>query len=153
MGILIDKFGYNLTSTGHKLLNSKVRVIQGDGMSPSQIEQLLAKMSENSLAADNIAFGMGGGLLQKLDRDTQKFAFKCSYVEVNGVGRDVWKDPITDKGKISKRGILKLVKLDDGTYETVDLYSTKENQLKTVFYNGVLQRISTLDGIRERAQI
>ena len=59
-------------------------------------------------SADNIAFGMGGALLQAIDRDTQKFAMKCSSVEVNGEWIDVQKDPITDAGKKSKAGRVKL---------------------------------------------
>jgi nicotinamide phosphoribosyltransferase len=55
-------------------------------------------------SADNIAFGMGGALLQQLDRDTQKFAMKCSSAQINGEWVDVVKDPITDSGKKSKAG-------------------------------------------------
>ena len=55
-------------------------------------------------SADNIAFGMGGALLQQVDRDTQKFAMKCSSALVNGEWIDVMKDPITDSGKKSKAG-------------------------------------------------
>ena len=59
-------------------------------------------------SADNIAFGMGGALLQQVDRDTQKFAMKCSSITVNGEDRDVQKDPITDSGKKSKAGRVQL---------------------------------------------
>jgi nicotinamide phosphoribosyltransferase len=55
-------------------------------------------------SADNIAFGMGGALLQQVDRDTQKFAMKCSSARVNGEWIDVQKDPVTDSGKKSKAG-------------------------------------------------
>lgn len=41
-------------------------------------------MTRNKWSADNIVFGTGGALLQKLDRDTQKCAFKCSHVVING---------------------------------------------------------------------
>jgi hypothetical protein len=61
-------------------------------------------MAEGGWSADNIAFGMGGALLQRLDRDTQKFAFKCSSVTIDGRRREVFKDPVSDPAKRSKRG-------------------------------------------------
>ena len=39
-------------------------------------------MAEN-WSAENIVLGCGGGLLQKLNRDTLKFAFKCSFAVIN----------------------------------------------------------------------
>jgi nicotinamide phosphoribosyltransferase len=64
----------------------------------------------NGWSADNFAFGMGGALLQQVDRDTQKFALKCSSVCINGEWVDVQKDPITDSGKKSKAGRVTLWK-------------------------------------------
>ena len=58
-------------------------------------------MDEKKWAADNVAFGSGGALLQKLNRDTQKFAFKCCHIKADGKDVDVFKDPITDPGKKS----------------------------------------------------
>ena len=55
-------------------------------------------------SANNIAFGSGGGLLQKMNRDTQKCAFKCSLATVDNKDIDVFKDPITAPGKKSKKG-------------------------------------------------
>lgn len=46
-------------------------------------------------SVDNVAFGSGGGLLQKVNRDTQKCAYKCSWAEVDGVARNVQKNPIS----------------------------------------------------------
>lgn len=96
---LEKKFGHTRTSTGHKLLPSCIRVIQGDGIDIRSLDTILTAMQEGGWAADNLAFGSGGALLQKLHRDTQKCAFKCSYALVNGQGMDVVKDPITDPGK------------------------------------------------------
>merc|ERR1712190_529932 len=102
------KFTPEKTSTGHKLLPPCIRVIQGDGINADSLEVILKHMKDKGWAADNLAFGSGGGLLQKLHRDTQKCAFKCSYAMVNGAGVDVVKDPITDPGKKSKKGMLTL---------------------------------------------
>ena len=69
------------------------------------LENILNHLKDNGWSADNIAFGSGGGLLQKLNRDTQKCAFKCSLAIVDGEEVFVHKDPVTDPGKKSKQGI------------------------------------------------
>ena len=95
---------------------------------------------------------MGGELLQKVNRDTQKFAMKASAVCVNGVWRDVFKDPITDSGKRSKKGRLALVKNSEGQYQTIreqDL-GQQQNQLRVVYRNGALLVDDSLAKIRAR---
>jgi nicotinamide phosphoribosyltransferase len=102
--ILGETFGYTVNDKGYKVLNN-VRLIWGDGINQLSIRSILGVLVDlNGWSADNIAFGMGGALLQQLDRDTQKFAMKCSAAEVNGEWVDVFKDPITDKVKASKKG-------------------------------------------------
>jgi len=151
LDILGDTFGYAINDKGYKVLNPKVRVIQGDGMSYETIEQTLGTMDNHGWSADNVVFGMGGGLLQKLDRDTQKFAFKCSSVVVAGERRDVYKDPIGDKGKQSKRGRLALIR-DDNEFTTVpEKEANGCDELVTVFENGEVKTRYTLADIRENA--
>lgn len=58
-----------------------------------------------------------GGLLQKVHRDTQKCAFKCSYAVISGEGVNVYKEPVTDRGKTSKKGMLSL-EMEGGEYVT-----------------------------------
>ncbi len=104
LDILGSKFGYERNSKGYKVLNPKVRLIQGDGIDYNSCNEILNILALSDWSADNIAFGMGGALLQKLNRDTHSFAFKCSQILKNDTWYDVYKDPITDKGKKSKRG-------------------------------------------------
>lgn len=154
--LLGDAFGFTTNSKGFKVLN-KVRVIQGDGIDGNTINSILYNLYVHGWSADNVAFGMGGALLQRLDRDTQKFAFKASSIRVNGETRDVWKDPITDSGKVSKRGRLKLVKGASGAFETVPESNTVAggaalpNELKLVWLNGQMIDPPTFAEIRERA--
>ena len=101
--ILAQKFGCTTNDKGYKVLNN-VRIIQGDGVNERTIRNILGRFQAFGWSADNIAFGMGGALLQAIDRDTQKFAMKCSSIQVNGEWIDVQKDPITDQGKKSKAG-------------------------------------------------
>lgn len=151
--ILGGKFGTIRNRKGYRVLNPKVRVIQGDGIDFAMLEKILAAVVQAGWSADNIAFGSGGGLLQKLNRDTQKFAFKCSSITVNGAERDVFKQPVTDSGKRSKAGRMKLVcRSDDpARFETVPLHDPRPDQLQCVFRNGELLVDQTFAEVRERA--
>ena len=105
--ILDKKFGSTVNSKGFRVLNN-VRLIQGDGINENTVRTILGSFQAYGYSADNIAFGMGGALLQQVDRDTQKFAMKCSSALINGTWVDVQKDPITDPGKKSKAGRVQL---------------------------------------------
>ncbi len=151
LDILGERFGFETNAKGYKVLNPKVRLIQGDGIDYKSVETILEALKRAVWSADNIAFGSGGGLLQKVDRDVQKFAFKCSAVEVNGVWRNVLKDPITDPGKRSKAGQLALVR-ENGIYATVAEENRKgDNLLVPVFRNGELLVDDAFAAIRARA--
>lgn len=141
--ILDNKFGSTINEKGYKVLNNKVRVIQGDGVNFESIESILQNMVVNGFAVDNIAFGMGGALLQKLNRDTQKFAFKCSAIKKHDEWCEVYKKPVTDKGKDSKKGLLKLIKVENKYYTVqIDNKDTKwsEDKLVTVFEDGEIKK-------------
>jgi len=150
---LMVRFGCRTNQKGYRVLPDFIRVIQGDGISLITIEQILSAMKKRGLSADNIAFGMGGELLQKVNRDTMQFAMKASAVSIDGQWREVYKDPVTDSGKRSKRGRLALVKTQMGGYETVleSEVEGRENQLKTVFRNGKLLSETTFAEVRARA--
>ena len=150
--ILWRQFGGSQSDQGYRVLHPKVRVIQGDGIDFDMLEKILAAITAAGFSADNLAFGSGGGLLQKLNRDTQRFAFKCSSVVVNDEVRDVYKRPITDSGKDSKRGRLKLVQREQGLV-TVGEAEPGEDLLLPVFANGQMLRKQTLAEVRERAKI
>jgi len=156
LNILGEAFGAEENEKGFKVLPDQIRVIQGDGVNLDSIHEILSTMKANGWSTDNIAFGMGGALLQKLDRDTQKFAFKCSNATIDGKETPVWKDPITDPGKISKRGRLGLFHYDGIGYKTetiTDKGSTTPDILQTVFENGELIKEYTFDEIRDNAKI
>jgi nicotinamide phosphoribosyltransferase len=153
--ILAEKFGTTINTKGFKVLKN-VRVIQGDGVNEESIGQILQRLKNEGFSASNIAFGIGGSLLQKVNRDTLKFAYKTSAIVVDGELRDVYKQPITDSGKNSKKGRLDLVKDEAGNYQTVRLpdvttLSAKDSQLRTVYENGELLIDDNLGEIRGRA--
>ncbi|HEY6307480.1 MAG TPA: nicotinate phosphoribosyltransferase [Candidatus Angelobacter sp.] len=151
--ILAAKFGYTTNGKGYRVLNPKVRVIQGDGVNYWTIQDTLTAMNRAGWSADNISFGMGGALLQQLNRDTQKFAFKCSNVTVNGGDRDVFKDPVDGHDKASKRGRLALHFINGAwsTRQTRRDTVDHEDRLRAVFRNGELLVEQTVAQVRERA--
>jgi nicotinamide phosphoribosyltransferase len=149
--ILDSKFGHTINSKNYRVLNPKVRLIWGDGIDIHGIEAILESMWQEGWSAENIVFGMGGGLLQKVNRDTQRFAFKSSAQCRSGVWHDIYKDPI-DKSKVSKRGRLAL-DLVDGVYITVPEGEAQNDQLVTVFENGIVYADWNIEGIRSRAAL
>jgi len=155
--ILGQKFGYETNAKGYRVLPSYVRVIQGDGVNMFTVQNMLYQLAKfHGWSADNIAFGMGGALLQQLNRDTQKFAFKCSAAKVDGRWRPVFKDPITDPGKNSKHGRLALVQTTPGTFHTVENVedsSATDDHLATVFEDGEIKQEYDFDSIRQRAEV
>lgn len=83
LDILGKKFGFVTNSKGKKVLPSYLRVLQGDGISYETLESVLDGVDKAGWSTENIVFGSGGALLQKLDRDTQKCAFKCSFAVID----------------------------------------------------------------------
>lgn len=144
---LEDRFGSTINQKGYRVLNA-VRVIQGDGVDEESITAILAKTESLGFSTTNLAFGMGGALLQKLNRDTQKFAMKCSEVTIAGKAIAIYKDPITDPNKTSKKGRLALIKTKTG-YETVA--SSADDQLLCIYENGKMLQEQSFEEIRQRA--
>jgi len=158
LGMLETAFGTTLNGKGFKVLNH-VRVIQGDGVNPVSIGDILERIIALGFSAENLAFGMGGGLLQQLDRDTQKFALKCSAARVDGRWIEVSKHPVTDPGKSSKAGRLMLQRNAAGDFSTVAQVDGAPadpdwaDALETVWEDGVLVRDQTLADVRARSEL
>jgi nicotinamide phosphoribosyltransferase len=156
--ILGEKFGYTVNSKGFKVLNN-VRLIQGDGINELTVRSILGAFMANGWSADNIAFGMGGALLQQIDRDTQKFAMKCSAALINGEWVNVQKDPITDSGKKSKAGRVSLYE-SGGEYESGITPPTRwtdkgmgwTDALVEVFRDGKLVKEISFDEVRANSR-
>lgn len=140
---------------GYKVLPDYFRVIQGDGINYDSIKEILETITSAGYSADNLAFGMGGALLQQINRDTLKFAMKASAARINGEWVDVYKDPVTDKGKVSKKGRITLVEDDYGNKRTVRINEVGDqvDLLETVYYNGKIVKEYTFEEVRNNAEI
>lgn len=156
VAVLLDvKFGSIKNKKGFKVLNN-VRIIQGDGINEQSIKDILARLAIAGFSADNVAFGMGGALLQHMNRDTQKFAMKASAIQINGEWRDVFKQPATDFGKSSKKGRLMLYKDNLGKIYTAlegGDGDHSEELLEKVYENGMICRFQSLANIRVNAKV
>lgn len=151
--ILGSKFGYETNVKGYRVLNPKIRVIQGDGVNYWTIQDTLTAMNRAGWSADNITFGMGGALLQQLNRDTQQFAFKCSSITVNGEDHDVFKDPVEGHDKASKRGRLAL-RRKNGRWSTARVkrgVEDPDDRLRLVFRDGEVLVTESVEEIRRRS--
>ena len=150
--ILAEKFGYSTNSKGFKVLPDFIRIIQGDGISYDSLGDILESVSSAGWSTENLTFGSGGALLQRLDRDTQKCAYKCSHAVVGGQEREVFKDPVTDPGKKSKKGRLVLVR-EGEAWLTVreEERGDREDLLVTVFEDGEMVRTWDWDEVKSRA--
>ena len=160
--ILMQKFGFTVNEKGYKVLPPQVRVIQGDGISYSSIPAIYEALQKAGISAENLVLGMGGALLQRVNRDTQEYALKCSFAQVNGKEINVQKNPLEldangqprTSFKKSKCGKQRLVK-ENGVFKT---YAESEapqlpDELVTVFENGEIKQQYTFDEIKKRAVI
>lgn len=154
--LLEETFGATVNSKGYKELNSKIGVIYGDGMYYDRYVSILEKMKQMGYANTNLVIGIGGLLLQQHNRDDLGFAFKATYAEINGVSTELYKDPVTDPGKKSHKGLMSLyvsVHQDNGketlyTKDQVTWEEEKSGCLETVFKDGKITKEFTLEEVR-----
>ena len=154
LGKLDHYFGSTVNDKGYKVLHPSVRIIQGDGVNDITIEQILETMKNVGYSADNITFGSGGFLLQSPSRDTNRTAFKASSVVVDGVKKDIRKNPKTDPTKASKAGRVTTV-LRDGKKICVVEENIEPNDidlLTPLYKGGKLLREITFEQIRENVK-
>lgn len=148
-------FGSTVNEKGFKVLNSKVGIIYGDGLSVEEIKEAVEALMAAGYSAATCVYGMGGGLLQKHNRDTQRSAFKCSAQMRNGEWIDIQKKPL-DATKASKAGRMKLVwslGAHGKTMITVPITDNRTDLLVTVFENGKITREWTWAEVTENAKL
>lgn len=146
-------FGGTVTDKGYKLLDSHIGLIYGDSITLQRQKAILEGLKEKGFASFNVVLGIGSYTYEYVTRDTYGFAMKATYGEVNGEGRNIFKDPKTDDGtKKSAKGLLS-VHRSDGKLILKDECSWEEEKqclLQTVFENGKVMNEQSLGQIRER---
>lgn len=148
--ILDRKVGCTENTKGFRLLPPHVRIIQGDGITSETIELILKTITDAHYSASNIAFGMGSGLLQQVNRDMAKMAMKTSWGLIDGQGVDIFKDPVTDPGKRSMRGRPEVIQRN-GILQTVPGPIATGSQLDTIWETGEFKTRYSLGQMRARS--
>lgn len=153
--LIWDVFGGTTNSKGYKELVPQIGAIYGDSITVARATQICERLKAKGFASTNVVLGIGSFTYQYNTRDTFGFAMKATYGEVNGEGRAIFKDPITDDGtKKSAKGLMK-IDLVDGVYQLTDNVSWEEErkgELKEVFRDGKLLIDHSLTEIRNNVK-
>lgn len=163
LDILWETFGGTINSKGYKVLNSHIGIVYGDSITLERCEKICEHMMNLGYAVENVVFGAGSYSFQYNTRDTQGWAYKATYGEINGRPIMIYKDPKTSDGfKKSQKGMVKVYRDENGKIKYKDginsemlmvndeFNSCGDNMLQTVFINGTLVRDETLNEIRNR---
>jgi nicotinamide phosphoribosyltransferase len=150
---LWEVFGGTTNDKGYRTLDSHIGLIYGDSITLARCEDILKRLMEKGFAADNIIFGVGSFTYQYLTRDTFGMAMKATYGVVNGVPRELEKDPKTGDGvKKSAKGLLRVEKEGDNfvLYDQQTPEQEQQGILQVVFEDGVMYNRTTLSEIRSK---
>ena len=150
---LAELFGTTESPTGLKLLHDNIGAIYGDSITIERQDQIITRLEEKGYAG-LVVLGVGSYTYQYVTRDTHGSAVKATWVNKEGKGVDVFKDPATDKKKKSAKGLLR-VELENGKYVLHDQQTPEQEQqgeLKEVFRDGKLLYETSLQEIRERVK-
>jgi nicotinamide phosphoribosyltransferase len=152
--LLWDVFGGTINEQGYKVLDPHIGAIYGDSITIDRANEICERLEAKGFASTNVVLGIGSFTYQYNTRDTFGFAMKATYVEVNGVGREIFKDPITDDGtKKSATGLLHVTKNSDGDFILFDKQSwdgENTGALQTIYKDGLVFNTTTLTEIRKR---
>lgn len=152
--LLWEAFGGTINSQGYKLLDGHIGAIYGDAITLDRLEQICDRLKEKGFATTNIVLGVGSYSLGYATRDNQGGAVKATYVIVGGVGRDIFKDPVTDRGiKKSAKGLLHVYRDTNGNFKLKDQCTWEEEgqgELQPIFVDGKFVELTSLTEIREK---
>ena len=151
--LLWEVFGGKLNEKGYRELDSHIGAIYGDSITIDRAKQICKRLKQKGFASTNVVLGIGSFTYQYNTRDTFGFAMKATYGEVNGQGREIFKDPVTDDGtKKSARGLL-VVERQNGKFKLKDQVNWEEEktgELREIFRDGVLLIEEKFGEIRDR---
>ena len=151
--LLWDVFGGTVNEQGYKVLDPHIGAIYGDSITIDRADEICARLEAKGFASTNVVLGIGSFTYQYNTRDTFGFAMKATYVEVNGVGREIFKDPITDDGiKKSATGLLCIEELDGKVllYDKVSWNTEDTGLLQLIYKDSQQYNVTSLDEIRNR---
>jgi nicotinamide phosphoribosyltransferase len=170
--LLWDVFGGTVNEQGYKVLDPHIGAIYGDSITIDRADEICARLEAKGFASTNVVLGIGSFTYQYNTRDTFGFAMKATYVEVTEldglsnipdkdgilgfktVGREIFKDPITDDGtKKSATGLLCVATDNEGKLVLADKVSwdgEANGKLQTIYKDGKFSNVTDLETIRKR---
>lgn len=153
--LLWDIFGGTTTEAGHKMLDAHIGVIYGDSINYQRAQDILYGLSAKGFASGNVVFGVGSYTYQYVTRDTFGFAMKATWVQIDGEGKAIFKDPKTDDGlKRSAKGRLAVLR-ENGKVVVVDEATPEQEAaslLQPVWRDGRFITWLGFNDIRENAR-
>lgn len=151
--LLWDEFGGTVNEAGYKVLDPHVGAIYGDSITYDRANEINQRLADKGFASTNWVAGLGSFTFQYNTRDVFGSAIKATWAEVDSVGYDLQKDPITDNGlKKSAKGRLSVQKDDDGELFLIDQATPEQeaaSELKTVWKDGEFVRHQTFTEVQE----
>lgn len=152
--LLWDVFGGTENEQGYKVLDPHIGAIYGDSITIERADEICRRLEEKGFASTNVVLGIGSFTYQYNTRDTFGFAMKATYVVVDGIGREIFKDPITDDGtKKSATGLLCVTLNEEKEIylvDKVDWEAESAGLLDIIYHNGKFHNETTLTEIRDR---
>jgi nicotinamide phosphoribosyltransferase len=154
--LLWDVFGGTINEQGYKVLDPHIGAIYGDSITIERADEICKRLEAKGFASTNVVLGIGSFTYQYNTRDTFGFAMKATYCKINGEGREIFKDPITDDGtKKSATGLLWVDKNTDDEYVLFDKVTWEDESrgfLQTIYKDGEFHNTTDLTTIRQRIQ-
>lgn len=167
--LLWNMFGGTENAAGYKVLDSHVRAIYGDSITPRRAKLIYGRLAEKGFAACNVALGAGSfstqcaesddGRLLPFTRDTYGIAVKATWCANENTGKEyqLFKNPKTDTGKFKKsqKGLIYVTKDENGEIIAYDNYDSKTlpaegNLLQPIFRDGKMLKEVNLTEVRNR---
>jgi nicotinamide phosphoribosyltransferase len=148
--LLWDIFGGTINDQGYKVLDPHIGAIYGDSITLDRANEICSRLEAKGFASTNIVLGIGSFTYQFNTRDTFGFAMKATYVEVKGVGQEIFKDPITDDGvKKSAKGLLR-VNEDMSLTDQISWDKENTGMLKTLYVDGIFESYTNFKTIKSK---
>lgn len=152
---LWDLFGGTVTEKGYKVLDSHIGLIYGDAITRQRAKDITRKLKAKGFASTNCVLGIGSFTYQYVTRDSLGFALKTVSAIIDGVEKQVFKNPKTDDGtKKSQKGAVHVWRDSSGTVLWSDGHSIKDvfedELMSTIYKNGEVKNLVTLDEVRKR---
>lgn len=155
--LLWETFGGTVNDKGFKELDPHIGAIYGDSITLERAEEICKRLAAKGFASTNIVFGIGSYTYQYNTRDTFGFAMKATHVVIDGVGREIFKNPVTDSGeKKSACGLLRIDLGANGEYVLRDKVTPAEEEggeLKVIYEDGTFYNRQTLAQIRQKLMV